>query len=148
MRFDPQKIPEDKYREASMLSKFEKWSEPIPVLDLPPVDVIVTGSVAVTRTGKRCGKGHGYGDLEYAMLRELGHPPMPVVTTVHGIQVVHDFPAESHDLPVSIIATPDELIEVKSPPECPDGIDWSELTDKMLAAMPVLQSLKASRTSR
>jgi 5-formyltetrahydrofolate cyclo-ligase len=61
------------------------------------VRCIVTGSVAVTRDGHRCGKGHGYGDLEYVILRELGQPPIPVVTTVHAMQMVEVFPADPHE---------------------------------------------------
>jgi hypothetical protein len=38
------------------------------------LDAIICGSVAVTRDGRRCGKGEGYSDLEFAILRELGHP--------------------------------------------------------------------------
>jgi hypothetical protein len=56
--------------------------------DMPRPDAIVCGSVAVTRDGRRCGKGEGYSDLEFAILRELGHPPVPVATTVHDLQVV------------------------------------------------------------
>jgi len=39
---------------------------------MPCLDAIVCGSVAVTRDGRRCGKGEGYSDLEFAILRELG----------------------------------------------------------------------------
>jgi 5-formyltetrahydrofolate cyclo-ligase len=69
---------------------------------LPKIDLVVMGSVAVTREGRRLGKGHGYADLEYALLRELGNPPVPVATTVHPLQVLDDFPIEEHDLPVSL----------------------------------------------
>jgi hypothetical protein len=51
------------------------------------LDAIVCGSVAVTRDGRRCGKGEGYSDLEFAIRRELGHPAVPVATTVHDLQI-------------------------------------------------------------
>jgi len=54
-------------------------------VDMPGLDAIVCGSVAVTRDGRRCGKGEGYSDLEFAILRELGHPPVPVATAPTGI---------------------------------------------------------------
>jgi 5-formyltetrahydrofolate cyclo-ligase len=41
------------------------------------------------------------------------YPPVPVVTTVHGLQILAGFPTEAHDLPVSLIATPDELISTR-----------------------------------
>lgn len=70
-KLDPTTIPPDKYAEAATLEKGGRWGRQAPLEALPRVDLIVTGSVAVTRDGRRCGKGHGYGDLEYAILREL-----------------------------------------------------------------------------
>ena len=55
---------------------------------MPRLDAIVCSSVAVTREGRRCGKGEGYSDPEFAILRELGHPPVPIATTMH-----HEFVA-------------------------------------------------------
>jgi 5-formyltetrahydrofolate cyclo-ligase len=100
------------------------------------------GSVAVTRDGRRLGKGHGYADLEYAVLRELGNPPVPVVTTVHPLQILQSFPIEDHDLPVSLIATPEDVIVVKDPPAAPKGIDWDLLPKAALKEMPVLGELR------
>jgi 5-formyltetrahydrofolate cyclo-ligase len=94
-KLDPTYIPPDKYAEAATLKKGGCWGRQVPLEAMPRVDLIVTGSVAVTRDGRRCGKDHGYGDLEYAILKELGYPPVPVVTTVHPLQLVEGFPAES-----------------------------------------------------
>ena len=110
---------------------------------MPQIDAIVTGSVAVTRSGKRCGKGEGYSDIEFAILRELGHDAVPVATTVHGIMLVGDFPRDDIDLPLSAIAMPDGVIEIDTPFPAPDGIDWSRLSDRDLEDMPVLKELKA-----
>jgi 5-formyltetrahydrofolate cyclo-ligase len=147
-KFDPTKIPPDKYAEAANLSTSERWAEEVPLKALPGIDLIVTGSVAVTRDGRRCGKGHGYGDLEYAIYRELGHPPAAVVTTVHMLQVVNEFPTDPHDLPVSLIATPEEVIEVANPPPSPEGVDWERLPARALEEMPVLRSLRELKTCR
>ncbi|KPV41351.1 5-formyltetrahydrofolate cyclo-ligase [Thiohalorhabdus denitrificans] len=142
-RLDPARIPAEHRKEAASLSRGTRWAEAVPLRALAePIDLIVTGSVAVTRGGKRCGKGHGYGDLEYAILRGLGHPPIPVVTTAHPLQVVSEFPADPFDLPVSLIATPEEAIEVAEPPPPPDGIDWQALPESALTEMPVLKELK------
>lgn len=70
------------------------------------IELVVTGSVAVTRSGKRCGKGHRFADLEYALLRELGQLAVPVATTAHPLRVVTGFPTDAFDLPVSLVATP------------------------------------------
>jgi 5-formyltetrahydrofolate cyclo-ligase len=79
------------------------------------MDLIVAGSVAVTRDGRRCGKGEGYSDLEFAILRELGHPAVPLVTTVHPFQILDAFPCAANDVPLSWIVTADETIEIDDP---------------------------------
>lgn len=142
-RLDPAAIPPEKHKPAASLSHIDDWAEPVDLDDLPQLDAIVTGSVAVTRSGRRCGKGEGYSDLEFAILRELGHNPVPVATTVHPIQVVDALPADKHDLPLSLIVTPGETIEVEDPPDPPRGIDWAALTTEDLDEMPVLKDLAA-----
>jgi 5-formyltetrahydrofolate cyclo-ligase len=142
-KLDPAKIPREQYDEAATLKRGGEWGEDLTLGELPKVDVVVMGSVAVTRDGRRLGKGHGYADLEYAILRELGNPPVPVATTVHPFQLLDGFPTEDHDLSVSLIATPDELIELKDPPAAPKGIDWDLLPEKALEEMPVLGELRA-----
>lgn len=141
-QLDPAAIPPDERAAAASLSNMDQWAEPVALEALPTLDAIVTGSVAVTRTGHRCGKGEGYSDLEYAILRELGHDPVPVATTVHPLQVVDSFPTDPHDLPLSCIVTPDETISVNTPSSPPTGIDWTALSDEALDEMPVLHAVK------
>jgi 5-formyltetrahydrofolate cyclo-ligase len=141
-KLDPRRIPRERYGEAAMLKRGGKWGEDVELQALPKIDLVVMGSVAVTRAGRRLGKGHGYADLEYAILRELGNPRVPVVTTVHPVQVLASFPVEAHDLPLSIIATPEELIEVRRPPRAPKGVDWNRLPREALVEMPVLAELR------
>ncbi|HZN44720.1 MAG TPA: 5-formyltetrahydrofolate cyclo-ligase, partial [Nitrospiraceae bacterium] len=69
------------------------------------------------------GKGEGYSDLEFAILRELGHPSVPVATTVHNVQILDEFPLDPTDLPLSMIVTPEETVRVRRPPPAPKGID-------------------------
>lgn len=142
MRFDPAEIPEDKYRDASMLSKWDAWKEDVALDDLPQLDLVVTGCVAVTESGKRAGKGEGYSDIEFGILEELGHERVPVVTTVHALQVVEDFDIDDHDIGLSVIATPERIIEVDDPPASSGGIDWDLLSDEDLEEMPVLKELR------
>ena len=47
-------------RAAASLSHGDRWSEEVALVDMPGLDAIVCGSVAVTRDGRRCGKGEGY----------------------------------------------------------------------------------------
>src|SRR5947199_3945374 len=141
-KLDPRGIPPDKIEEAATLSRGERWSEEVALTDMPRLDAIVCGSVAVTRDGRRCGKGEGYSDLEFAILRELGHPRVPVATTVHGLQIVASVPRDPTDQPLSVIATPTHAIRIKCPSVAPTGIDWTRLTDEDLEEMPILAELK------
>ena len=93
-KLDPRRIPPDRINEAASLWRSDRWSEEVALVDMPGLDAIVCGSVAVTRDGRRCGKGEGYSDLEFAILRELGQPPVPVATTVHHLQVVASVPRD------------------------------------------------------
>ena len=54
----------------------------------------MTGASAVSTNGLRFGKGHGYFDLEWAMLRylELADDDTPVVACVHDVQLVGEEP--------------------------------------------------------
>jgi 5-formyltetrahydrofolate cyclo-ligase len=142
-RLDPERIPQEHYWDAASMKTGGKWGEALRLDQLPRIDAIVMGCVAVTRDGRRLGKGHGYADLEYAILHELGYPAAPVATTVHALQMLEHFPTETHDVPVSIIATSNELIEIAQPLPAASGIDWSKLTPQALAEMPVLAELKS-----
>jgi 5-formyltetrahydrofolate cyclo-ligase len=146
-KLDPRGIPRDKIEEAAGLSRGDRWSEEVALTDLPLLDAIVCGSVVVTRDGRRCGKGEGYSDLEFAILRELGHPPVPVGTTVHDLQVVEAVPRDATDQPLSVIATPTRTIRIKQPNPAPTGIDWTRLSAEDLQDMPVLAELKRMKTS-
>lgn len=136
------RVPQDAVRQAAAMSTMARWARPVPLTDLPQMDAIVSGSVAVTRSGKRCGKGAGYADREYAILLELGHSPVPVATTVHEVQLVGDFPQTGTDEPLSMIVTPTASIEVATPPHPPKGIDWPSLTQADYMDMPVLAELR------
>ena len=142
-KFDPAIIGAENFVKAATLSSSKKWGIEVSLNDIPQVDAIVAGSVAVTRTGKRCGKGEGYSDIEFAILRELGHKPVPVATTVHQLSVVKDFPRDEIDLPLSVIVTPEETIFVKDPFTPPEGIEWNLIGVIELVELPILKELKA-----
>jgi len=142
LKLDPAKIPFDAIVDASQMSRCARWAEPVALRDLPQMDAIVTGCVVVTESGRRAGKGAGYSDIEFAILRELGHDSVPVATTVNDVQVVGAFPIESNDLPLTVIATPTRIYRVASPPPAPTGIEWDRLTAQDLDDMPVLKELR------
>jgi 5-formyltetrahydrofolate cyclo-ligase len=145
LKLDPAKIPFDAINSASQMSRCTDWAESVALKDLPQMDAIVTGCVAVTDTGRRAGKGAGYSDIEFAILRELGHDAVPVATTVNDVQVVGAFPIESNDLPLTVIATPTQTIRIENPPSPPEAIEWDRLSDQDLDDMPVLRELRAMK---
>ncbi len=147
-RLDPSCIAYDEIPAAAALSKGFKGAEDVALADMPQLDAIVTGCVAVTRAGHRAGKGEGNSDIEYAILRELGHAEIPVATTVHPVQIVDGFPTESNDLPLSCIVTPEETILIADPPPAPGRIEWHRLSARDLEEMPILAELKALTSDR
>ena len=143
MKLDPARISPQDIPAATTMSKCRRFAEDVALTELPQLDAIVCGSVAVTAAGLRCGKGEGYSDIEFAILAELGHAPVPVATTVHEVQLVGGFPQAGNDLPLAFIVTPIRIHAVAEPPAPPKGIDWARLTPADLEAMPVLAELKA-----
>lgn len=130
---------------AATVSAMDQHGTQVTPEGLDRVDLIVVGSVAVTTRGARVGKGEGYSDLEYALLREVGlvDATTPVVTTVHELQVVEtEIGVEPHDVPLDVIVTPDRIIETHTPFDRPEGIDWSRLSDDRIAEIPILDRLK------
>jgi 5-formyltetrahydrofolate cyclo-ligase len=114
--------------------------------EMRPIDLVLTGCVAVTRSGGRTGKGAGFADLELGMLRQfkLLRPGAPIVTTVHPIQVVDDdrVPMQRHDSALDWIITPDEVIETHTPYPQPAGIDWDAVQPDQYEAIPALRMLR------
>lgn len=80
--------------------------------DFPKPDLVVTGSVAVDTKGNRLGKGRGYGDREAKMIKER-FGKVPVVTTIHDVQLVDYVPSTPQDEKVDIIVTPTKIIRIK-----------------------------------
>lgn len=143
---DPSAIPRQAYREASTIGGAFKWGRPVKPWDLPEVDLVIIGSVAVNpSTGRRLGKSHGYAELEWGMLSALGKvgEETPVATTVHDLQLVDgDVPREPFDLPVDIVATPTRVVYIKRRDAKPQGIFWEYVTEEMLREIPLLAELR------
>lgn len=86
-----------------------KRGKAVPAQEMPRPDLIVEGSVAVDMQGHRLGKGGGYGDVEISTLKVL-FGNIPVVTTVHDMQVVNAVPFDRKDEKVSVVVTPTRTI--------------------------------------
>jgi 5-formyltetrahydrofolate cyclo-ligase len=139
----------DPPRRAASIRGASRSARTVPLAELEPVDLVVTGCVAVARDGTRLGKGGGFSDLEFAIAGEAGliGPDTVVATTVHDLQVLPagTIPSTAHDVRVDWIVTPERTLEVRADPRPPPRIRWDELTPQKLAAIPVLASLAAGR---
>lgn len=152
---DPQIIDTDKKRsEASLLDAMEKsglgyW---ISLADMKEqklkIDMLVTGTGAINLSGIRFGKGHGYFDIEWAVLFTMGfvNVKTPCVAVVHDCQVLDEvLTREEFDTVCDLIITPSRIIEVGKShavrkPTC--GILWERLQPDMLDDIPPLRELQ------
>ncbi|GAB4861101.1 hypothetical protein Ancab_036259 [Ancistrocladus abbreviatus] len=146
---EPHVLTQSSITEACTSVGFAKYGKPIGLDEKIKVDLIVIGSVAVDpKTGARLGKGEGFAELEYGMLRYMGaiDDSTPVVTTVHDVQLVDDIPVQRlliHDVPVDIICTPTQVILTNTPIPKPQGIYWDKLSPEKLGQIRILRELKS-----
>ena len=137
LELDPEAI--DDVDAATTISGISSSGVPRRPEELPAIDLIVTGCVAVSPAGGRIGKGEGYSDLEFALLAECGavSDATSVVTTVHDRQVIDEIESESHDVAVEYVVSPDEVRQVAVTSQ-PTGIDPDRLDRAQIESIPVL----------
>lgn len=148
IELDPTR-PEVDPKKASTISGAFRVGRPVYVSEMQPVDLVVSGSVAVNRQGVRIGKGGGFADLEYGLAAAAGilTPQTPIISTVHAMQVLEeDLPWTQHDVPLDIVITVDEVIRcdrgsVDLPR--PQGIYWEDLDERKIRSIPLLVKLRA-----
>ncbi|TKX75461.1 5-formyltetrahydrofolate cyclo-ligase [Halorubrum sp. GN11_10-6_MGM] len=151
LRLDPADVPPDEIDDATTVSGISEYGTPTAPEDVAAVDLIVAGSVGVTTDGARIGKGEGYSDLEWAVLRELGaaDEATTVATTVHELSVLDgpesavgtetDLPEpDAHDVPLDLVVTPERTVRTDTPYARPAGVDWDALDAEKLSEIPVL----------
>lgn len=143
---DPDDLGGRTARQASSIKGATTAGRTVAVGDLEPVDLVVTGCVAVGEDGARLGKGGGFSDLEFALASEAGlvAEDTPVVTTVHEDQVrpVGEIPVVDHDVRLDLVVTADRVITCTRAPRHPARIAWDELTEEKIAAIPLLGRLR------
>ncbi len=148
IELDPTR-PEVDPKKASTISGAFRVGRPVYVSEMKPVDLVVSGSVAVNRQGVRIGKGGGFADLEYGLAAAAGvlTPQTPVISTVHPMQVLdEDLPWTQHDVPLDILITVDEVIRCDQGSgdlPRPRGIYWEDLDERKIRSIPLLVKLRA-----
>jgi 5-formyltetrahydrofolate cyclo-ligase len=139
---DPRRLNEEELREAATIKGALKHGTVIDLDQVPELDLVLTGSVAVNLKGARLGKGGGFSDLEYALLAEAGRIDRRTVvaTTVHPIQILREnLLMTGHDIPVNLVATPRAVIEVDGAYSRPSRILWDHLQPPQIHEIPVLE---------
>ena len=137
----------DAPRKASSIKGASRSARTVDVGELAPVDLVVTGCVAVDDDGARLGKGGGFSDLELAVAAEAGlvDAHTSIVTTVHDLQVrpAGDIPRTAHDFVLDAIVTPTRVLRIRRRGRWrAPRVRWDELTDEKIAAIPLLTRLR------
>jgi 5-formyltetrahydrofolate cyclo-ligase len=143
LRLDPAEIED--IDAATTLAGSTEYGVPVEPAQLEPIDLAVVGSVVVSTVGDRIGKGEGYSDLEYAMLREFDKidADAPVATTVHELQIVNErFETTRHDVSLDLIVTPEQLLTPPDPAPKPTGIEWDALRAEQREEIPILRHFR------
>ncbi|SEA37961.1 5-formyltetrahydrofolate cyclo-ligase [Haloplanus vescus] len=127
---------------ATTVSGIDEYGVPVGPEEMAPIDLIVSGSVAVDEDGARVGKGEGYSDLEFAVLRgfDLVGDETTTATTVHEKQVVETPDSAAHDVPMDLVVTPSRTVRTEAGAK-PSGIDWAGLGERT-EEMPILERLR------
>lgn len=142
IELDPEKLKCSPYA-ASSIKGASQYGRPVTLNQVKRIDLVICGSVAVNRQGARVGKGGGYSDLEFALLTlEIKiDRRTSVVTSVHPLQIIdEEIPMTEHDIPLSAIVTPTEVIEITATFPRPEKIYWNILPREKLDDIPVLKS--------
>jgi 5-formyltetrahydrofolate cyclo-ligase len=141
IELDPKRLGWRVALAASLLGA-TKYGRLVSPREVRAIDLVVCGSVGVRRDGTRVGKGGGYVDLEYALLREEGKlkETTPIVTTIHPLQIVTEKVAMlAHDIPLDFLVTPFEVVATRPAFPRPRGIYWDFLKTARIDSIPSLR---------
>lgn len=141
LELDPARLGERALQAASIRGA-ERFGVPVGIDDLPTIDLIVCGAVAVNARGARVGKGGGFSDLEYGLLVEAGRvgSRTPIVTTVHPVQILPEsIEMRPHDLPVDVVVSPEGVMKLRPIFPRPAGLYREALAPEKIAEVPVIE---------
>lgn len=154
LQLDSATVPAEERRYAATLDGMDRYARPISLVELrdgPVIELLVTGGSAVSANGVRFGKGHGYFDLEWAILSEVGRvdASSQIVDVVHDCQVVAEtLSGEDHDVPVDWIVTPTRVLHVADTGRQLGRVRWELLAGSPLENIPPIQELRAALSAR
>ncbi|XP_073820637.1 LOW QUALITY PROTEIN: methenyltetrahydrofolate synthase domain-containing protein-like [Musca autumnalis] len=143
----PADANDEKKNEILNVRNVEEYRSEIGMDNKVVLDMVIIGSVLVSRDGYRIGRGNGFIDLTIGLLIETGAitPNTLIVTLVHDTQVVDNLPTnlfQKHDAPVDLIVTQTEVIRVAKRPPRPTGLYWELISERRIKIVPALEQLK------
>ena len=150
---DPERLA-DPPRVAASIKGATRSASTVSLDEMRPVDMVVTGCVAVGEDGARLGKGGGFSDLELALAAAAGlvDDRTIVVTTVHQLQVLAAgrIPTARHDIRVDLIVTPSGVTRVRGGGRRRRAprLDWGLLTEEKIEAIPLLRRMRAAPSEK
>jgi 5-formyltetrahydrofolate cyclo-ligase len=153
LQLDPSTVPANEISYAATLDGLDRYATPVSLADLRAlgsIPLLITGGSAVSINGIRFGKGHGYFDLEWAMLSEIGltSADSVIIDIVHDDQVVDEvLTGERHDVPMDWIVTPERAIHIPQPNRAPGMVFWEMIPGTEHEMLPPIVELRALRTS-
>lgn len=147
---DPDVIPREKWEMASLLDGMERLGRHVTLAEIKReigrIDLMVTGTGAINLQGLRFGKGHGFFDLEWAMLCEIGvaGEGTRTVAVVHECQVLdEELRGEEWDTGCDFVVTSERVIGVEGASKPSRGILWDRLEEGMLEDIESLRELRS-----
>ncbi len=112
-----------------------------------PFDFVATGASAVSNSGVRFGRGHGFFNLEWQIFSAMGlvDNRTPLAAVVHDVQVLDKkLFASPEDVLVDWICTPTRTLQVARDAQRPRGVAWKDVSPEQIAAIPALAELRRS----
>jgi 5-formyltetrahydrofolate cyclo-ligase len=149
LQLDPAVVPAEDIKYAATLDGLDHFARPVTLAELSngaELGLLITGGSAVSSNGIRFGKGHGYFDLEWAMLSEIGltGPASQIVDIVHDEQYVDEVLAgEPHDVAVDWVVTNERTIRVAEPRREPGRVRWELIPGTEHEHLPPIVELRA-----
>ena len=149
LMIEPGMVPKGAELYAAWLDGMEHFARPVTLQEVAArgrFDFLVTGASAVSVDGVRFGKGHGFFDLEWAVLYELGvvDARTPIAAFVHDCQIVDvDLDVSAFDTICDYVVTPTQMIAIPNAHKPTQGILWDQLKPGMIDEISWLQEMQA-----
>lgn len=145
----PGMVPEGKEELASLLDGVSRYWKHQTLAQLKAsvghIDMMVTGASAITPSGIRFGKGHGYFDLEWAMTYTAGlvDNSTSIFAVGHECQIADvDVEVRVYDTAIDYIVTNERVLKTRNEfPRPTGGVIWSLLAPGMREQIPPIQEL-------